>query len=90
MFRGIIFHLIPLLVPILFYFLYLYFINRAGGEKTIQGRYVAISFLIGLILMAFSFLVVAALRDDPADGIYVPPRYEDGKIIDSVVLPKPD
>ncbi|MCG8494023.1 MAG: DUF6111 family protein [Sneathiellales bacterium] len=87
MLRGFLFHLIPLLIPFVVYGVYLYFNRRAGGEKTWQGKSVAIATILGLILMAFSFIGVAALREDQLGGTYVPPRYEDGKIIDSEIIP---
>ncbi|GLQ05731.1 DUF6111 family protein [Sneathiella chinensis] len=87
MIRGLLFHLIPLLLPFVVYGIYLYFNKKLGGEKTWKGRSVAISTLIGLILMAVSLVTLGVLDGDPKDGVYVPPRFEDGKLIDSTVLP---
>lgn len=88
MLRGFLFHIIPLLIPFIVYGLYLYFSRRAGGDKTWQGKSVAISTLIGLILMAISLLALGILREEQADGVYIPPRFEDGKIIQPQTIPR--
>lgn len=88
MLRGILFHIIPLLIPFVVYALYLYFSRRAGGEKTWQGKSVAISTLIGLILMAMSLLALGIVREEQVDGVYIPPRFEDGKIIEPQTIPR--
>ncbi|MBL4907018.1 MAG: hypothetical protein JKX94_06160 [Sneathiella sp.] len=87
MLRGFLFHLIPLLIPFVVYGLYLYFSRRAGGEKTWQGKSIAISTLIGLIFMAISLMALGVIRDDLVDGTYIPPRFEDGKIIPPQIIP---
>lgn len=87
MLRGLLFHIIPLLIPFVVYALYLYFSRRAGGEKTWQGKSVAITTLIGLTLMAISLLVLGGVREEQVEGVYVPPRFEDGKIIEPKIIP---
>ncbi len=89
MLRGFLFHLIPLLLPFIVYGLYLYFNKRAGGEKTWRGRSVAIATIIGLVLMGISMVTLVVLREAPAEGEYVPPRFEDGKLIEPQILPSP-
>ncbi len=87
MLRGFLFHLIPLLIPFIVYGIYLYFAKKAGGEKTWQGKSVAISTLIGLILMAISLLALGIVRNPSVDGVYIPPRFEDGKILQPQTIP---
>ncbi|WP_169544612.1 DUF6111 family protein [Sneathiella aquimaris] len=87
MLRGILFHLIPLLLPFIVYGVYLYFNKRAGGEKTWQGKSVAIATIFGLILMGASLITLAILRDDTKEGVYTPARFEDGKIIEPQFIP---
>ncbi len=89
MLRGFLFHLIPLLLPFIVYGIYLYFNKRAGGEKTWRGRSVAIATIIGLALMGISMVALVVLRDAPAEGDYIPPRFEDGKLIEPQILPSP-
>lgn len=87
MLRGFLFHLIPLLIPFVVYALYLYFSRRAGGDKTWQGKSVAVATLIGLILMAISLMALGLVREKSVDGVYIPPRFEDGKIIQPQTIP---
>jgi len=88
MLRGLLFNIIPLLVPFIVYALYLHYVKLAGGEKTWQGKSIAIVTLIGLLFMAISFIVLWALQDRPADGKYIPQRYENGQLIDSQIIPE--
>ncbi len=88
MFRGLLFHIIPLLSPFIVYAVYLYYLKKAGGEKTWQGKSVAVLTLIGLVLMAISFVVIWALQDRADDGVYIPQHMENGKLVDSQVIPK--
>ncbi len=88
MLRGFLFHLIPVLVPFVVYGIYLYFMKRNGGEGTWKGRSTAIVTIIGLLMMAISFIVLWAVQDQPRDGKYIPPRYEDGKLIAPQIIPE--
>lgn len=89
MVRGFLIHVIPLLVPFIVYAIYLYYSNKAGGEKTWQGRTVAALTMIGLVLMAFSFVAVWAIQDPPKEGTYIPQRIdENGNVIDSQIIPE--
>ncbi|OUR77830.1 hypothetical protein A9Q83_09965 [Alphaproteobacteria bacterium 46_93_T64] len=88
MVRGILFHIIPLLVPFIVYAIYLYYLKKAGGEKTWQGKSVAVLTLIGLFFMAISFIVLWVFQERSADGVYIPQHMENGKLIDSQVIPR--
>ena len=91
MIRGFLFHLIPLIVPFVVYAVYLYYLKRAGGEGTWRGKSTAIVTIIGLLLMAISFIVLWAFQDPPKDGTYIPSRYENGILIAPQMIPdKPD
>ncbi|MEH6404547.1 MAG: DUF6111 family protein [Sneathiella sp.] len=87
MIRGFLFHLIPLLIPFVVYAIYLYFAQKAGSDKTWQGKSIAISTLIGLILMAMSMVVLGLFNGDSIEGTYVPPRFENGKLIGAEIIP---
>ncbi len=76
------------LIPFVIYGIYLLMVKRAGGEGTVKGRSVAITAIIGLVLMGGSFIVLWAVQDNPKDGVYIPPRYEDGKLIEGQILPR--
>ena len=88
MLRGLLFHIIPLLFPFAVYAIYLYYLKKAGGEKTWQGKSVAVLTLVGLVLMAISFVIIWALQDRAEDGTYIPQHMENGKLIDSQIIPK--
>ncbi|MBE7635530.1 hypothetical protein GUA87_01640 [Sneathiella sp. P13V-1] len=89
MIRTFLVHVIPLLLPFLVYAVYLYYVNKAGGEKTWAGKTVAVLAMIGLILMSLSFVALWAFTEQTPDGDYVPTRYKDGKLIESEIIPKP-
>lgn len=91
MIRGILFHVIPLILPFVVYAVYLYFNKRAGGDKTWRGKSIAVVTVIGLLLMALSLVVLGSVSGESRDGtVYIPPRFEDGKLIDSQVVPAKD
>lgn len=88
MIRGLLFHVIPLLLPFVVYAVYLYFNARAGGDKKWGKISLAVTTMAGLILMAASLITLGLVSGEPSEGtIYVPPRFEDGRVIDSQVLP---
>jgi hypothetical protein len=88
MIRAILFYVIPLILPFVVYGLYLYFNAKAGGDKTWGRNSIAIATIVGLLLMAVSLIVLGLVSGVPREGtIYVPPRFEDGKIIDSQIIP---
>ncbi|MEX0583007.1 MAG: DUF6111 family protein [Sneathiella sp.] len=88
MIRAILFHIIPLLLPFVVYGVYLYFNARAGGDKSWGKTSLAITTISGLLLMAISLIALGLVSGESSDGtVYVPPRFEDGRIIDSQILP---
>ncbi|PHQ68757.1 MAG: hypothetical protein COB93_09805 [Sneathiella sp.] len=88
MIKAILFHGIPLLLPFVIYGLYLYFDKRAGGDKGWGRNSIAIATLAGLVLMAVSLVALGLVSGVSREGtVYVPPKFEDGRIIDSQILP---
>ena len=88
MIRSILFHVIPLILPFVVYGVYLYFNARAGGDKKWGKTSLAVATITGLVLMAMSLIALGLVSGDPREGtVYVPPRFEDGRLIDSQVLP---
>ncbi len=88
MLRTIIFHILPFLVPFIVYGVYLHYLKRAGGEKTWQGKSLAITTMIGLIFVAASFVALWIFQDRAEDGDYIPPRFENGKLIEGQIVPR--
>ncbi|MZR30116.1 DUF6111 family protein [Sneathiella litorea] len=88
MIRAILFHIIPLLLPFIVYGVYLYFNSRSGGDKKWGKTSLAVATISGLLLMAVSLIVLGLVSGEPREGtVYVPPRFEDGRIIDSQIVP---
>ena len=88
MIRAILFYIIPFIFPFVVYGVYLYFNSKAGGDKSWGKNSIAVAMVTGLLLMAVSLIVLGIVSGDPRKGtVYVPPRFEDGKIIDSQVIP---
>ncbi|TNE39125.1 MAG: hypothetical protein EP348_03950 [Alphaproteobacteria bacterium] len=88
MIRAFLYHFIPFILPFVVYAVYLYFNARAGGEKSWEKKSLAAVTLVGLILTAASFIALGFVNGEPREGtVYIPPRFENGKIIDSQVVP---
>ncbi|MCF8465917.1 MAG: DUF6111 family protein [Sneathiella sp.] len=88
MIRAILFYIIPLIFPFVVYGVYLYFNSKAGGDKAWGRNSIAIATVTGLLLMAVSLIILGIVSGEPREGtVYVPPRFEDGKVIDSQVVP---
>lgn len=75
------------LVPFLIYWIYWRLLKRRSDA----GRPVfplMILTICGLLLVAGSFVVLRATTGEGTDSTYVPPRYEDGRIIPAQNIPK--
>ena len=80
-------YLLPLLLPLAIYLLYVWWQRRrdrenAGSKPAIESNHIFISILLGFIMMVGSLTWVAVISGEtPGEGGYKAPRYEDGKII---------
>lgn len=92
MMRLVLTYALPLLLPAAAYFLWLWFTRRrpaggaAAGEE--QGPVPAGPempwlwlALAGLVLLAATLSYVALTSGGPPDGVYEPPRLEDGRVV---------
>ena len=97
MVRIILSYILPLVLPTMFYFLWMSWVRkkvaaaRAAGEdvehlelKTPWVRLV----LAGVVLMAAGLVVVATVGGEPPTSAYQPPRYVDGKIEPAKSIPR--
>lgn len=75
------------LVPFVLYWLYWRLLKRRHdkGKPTYP---VAVLAICGLVLVAASFLVLRATEGEGTESTYVPPKYEDGKIVPAQNIPK--
>ena len=87
MFRIFITYLLPLLAPFLLYLAWNAYVRhkakKAGDEPpSLEKGPIFWSLIAGLVLMMGSLITLALIGGDPAGGgSYVPPRFEDGKIV---------
>ena len=68
MIRTILFYIIPLILPFVVYGLYLYFDAKAGGDKSWSRNSIAISMVVGLLLMAGVYISVGVLASSITDN----------------------
>lgn len=88
MIRVFLFYLIPFLLPFVMYAIYLYFDKRAGGTKGWRLTSASIVAVVGLLLMSISLFILGLTTGSSPDGTYMPPKFKDGKLIDSYIIPK--
>lgn len=75
------------LVPFILYWIYWRLVKRRqdSGRPVFP---VMVLTICGLVLVAASFLVLRATEGEGTESTYIPPRYEDGKIIPAQNIPK--
>jgi hypothetical protein len=84
--NTVLIRLVILLLPIIVFLGWRYLVHRravargAPGLNLTEGPW---AWLLagGLVLVILSFFVLAFTTGEEPGGVYVPPRYEDGKII---------
>ena len=84
MLRILLQYLLPLLLPFLVYLAYVALTRgRASWLEDAPWLYLAAA---GVALMAASLLTWGLMSGAPADHVYVPPRFEDGRVIPSTTV----
>lgn len=80
---------LPLLLPTLLYLLWLLAAQRASLAAPAQWRALPWPWLvgIGLVLVAAMLYFIGTRVGGEAQGVYVPPRYIDGRIVPGHVVP---
>jgi Family of unknown function (DUF6111) len=83
MIRSIVPSILLFLLPFGLYFLWLGQMRRrtAGTEVPVSGKYLAIAGGIGLVLAVGGFVIFTDFRGASPDEVYVPPYYQDGKLV---------
>ncbi len=81
---------LPLLAPLGVYVLWVLISRRARED----GVLVAIAkgpwfwlVVAGFVLMGTTLGIMAALDSESPDGVYVPPRWEDGRVVPGRIVP---
>jgi hypothetical protein len=81
---------LPLLVPTAIYLLWVGIVGTMQEGSTISWAAVPWIWLAGagVALLVFVLLVVTVHFGAPQEGVYVPPRVEDGQIVPGHIEPK--
>ena len=87
MIRRILYEVILFLLPFALYGIYWRYIGRLSATAPKRAHPWTILFAAGLMLVAASFVWWALTSGEPAGGVYVPPRVEDGVIVPGHVEP---
>ena len=87
MIRILLTYVLPLLLPLLLYIVWVWLLKRKSSEETtvkpeIKSTGIFFSIVIGIILMIFCVIMLAFLGGEPPGaGQYESPRLENGKIV---------
>ena len=86
MFRIFITYLLPLLAPFLMYLAWNAFVRykakkNGGDAPSLEKGPIFWSIFAGLVLLIASLVTVAFMGGEKAGSEYVPPRFEDGKLV---------
>ena len=92
MLRIVLTIVLPLLLPTALYLLWVGSFGAEPGIGAVRWRTVPWVWLAGAgaVLLAIVLFVVTVHFGSPQEGVYVPPRWEDGRIIPGHVEPKGD
>ena len=82
MLRVLLQYLLPLLLPFLLYAAYVALAHgRMPSWLDLSSRQWTLLGGTGLVLLMVSLLAWGLLSGSPAEEMYIPPRFEDGKIV---------
>ncbi len=89
MIRRILFELFLLVLPFLVYGGWMGYLRRRDKEAGGTWNDAPVTWLLiaGLALMLGALFVTRFAGGDVRDGVYVPPRYENGKIVPAEIRP---
>ncbi len=91
MLRVLLTIVVPLLLPTLLYVGWISLLQWPGNGETLRWTdlpWVWLA-LAGALLLAVVLVVVTVHFGEPETGQYMPPRYEDGRVVPSHIDPKP-
>jgi Family of unknown function (DUF6111) len=85
MLRILLQYLLPLLLPFLVYLAYVALARgyAPGWLNDAPWPHLAVA---GVVLMAISLFTWGLMSGAPADHVYVPPRFEDGRVVPSTTV----
>lgn len=90
MIRSIVPSIILFLLPFAVYFLWLGRQRRAAGETEVKvsNKYLAWAAAVGLALGAGAFVIFTEFGGAAPDAVFVPPRFENGKMVPGHFVPR--
>ena len=89
MIRSVVVSALLFLLPFVLYFLWLGFQRRKQAEEAITtGRHYFWVGLAGVVLAVAGFVYFTDFGGAPPDSVYIPPTYQDGKLIPGHFAPR--
>jgi hypothetical protein len=90
MIRTLVPSILLFLLPFALYFLWLALKRRRSGgiEVPASGKHLAWTLGIGLVLATGGFVIFTEFGGSSPEELYVPPRYEDGKLVPGHFVPR--
>jgi hypothetical protein len=83
---------LPLLLPTAIYVAWVWYLNWSANAEPV--RWAALPWVwlaaAGVLLLAAVLVTVSVHFGAPGTGRYVPPRYEDGRVLPPQIEPRPD
>ena len=91
MLRVILTIVVPLILPTAVYVLWMRTVHWDGPGAAVRWRALPWIWLVGAgaVLLALVLFVVTVHFGTSQPGIYIPPRYEGGRLVPSHIEPKP-
>ena len=89
MIRQIFFDLLLFLLPFALYGLYWRIAGREKEDAHLKSHPWTLLFISGLLLVAASLIIWGLTEGEPADGVYVPPHLENGRVVPGRIEPAP-
>lgn len=89
MIRRILFDLLLFLLPFALYAIYWRLARKGDPEQAARPHPWAVLFISGLLLVAASFVWLGLTEGEKGNGVYVPPRSENGRIVPGHIEKKP-
>jgi hypothetical protein len=89
MFRVLLTVVLPLLLPTAIYVAWIAFMSRVSSRERVRLGALPVVWLAlaGVVLLAAVLITVNVQFGEPTSGRYVPPRYEDGRVLPPHVEP---
>jgi hypothetical protein len=85
MFRILLQYLLPLILPALVYLAYIAIARGGKVDRLGEAPWLQLT-IAGVFLMAVSLVTWGLMTGSPPDEVYVPARFEDGRVVPSTTV----